>query len=320
MKRVLLLDALFDDLELETQVAKANGWSVEPWDGSLGSLASAEIVLHVRTRIDRALLESMRNCLVIGRFGTGLDSVELEAAQAAGMAVVNVRDYCVPEMASHTLALAFTLERQIWPGWDNREMQRLNWQTFVSARPIVGRRTATVVGFGSIGTAVAGALSAIGFDVLGVTTRGVEKARRIGAKVVPLEEGLEAADFVFLHCALEAGTANLLDSARLGILKSWAILVNTARLGLLDQAAVADALKRGRLVGLGLDALLPPDSPLREFLDDPRVLVTPHVGWYSERSASLLRTEAVLRSIKTFETLTAGRSQSVHATRGGAAP
>lgn len=317
LKRLLILDSLFHDLEFEERAAQAKGWSVERWDGSFTSLASAEAALHVRTRIDRALLGRMPNCRVLGRFGTGLDSVDLEAAREAGVTVVNVRDYCVPEMTAHTLALAFSLERRIGSGWDNREKQDLDWHAFASERPIVGRRTATVVGFGSIGTSVARALLAIGFDVLGVTTRGVEQARRMDARVVPLEEGLTAADFVFLHCVLDATTANLIDATRLATLKRGAILINTARLGLLDQTAVAAALERGHLDGLGLDALIPTDSPLRPYLSDPRVLVTPHIGWYSEQSSTLLRTEAVVRSIDAFEALTTERPEAARTTSAG---
>jgi D-3-phosphoglycerate dehydrogenase / 2-oxoglutarate reductase len=302
-KQVLVLDRLFDDLAIEQAAASSRGWSVKRWDGEEATLAAAEVAVHVRTRVDRSLLERMPMCRVIGRFGTGLDTVDLDAARELGITVVNVRDYCVPEMASHSLVLAFALERRIEAGWDNAAMQELDWQGFAAIRPIAGRATATVVGIGSIGSAVAGAFVALGYDVLAVTERGLERARRIGAKVVSLDDGVGAGDFVLLHAALEPGTVKLIDASRLALMKPSAILINTARLGLMDQPAVARALDLSGLGGLGLDARLEADSPLRRLLGDPRVLVTPHVGWYSERSAAKLRSETLLRSIEAFERL-----------------
>jgi phosphoglycerate dehydrogenase-like enzyme len=117
---------------------------------------------------------------------------------------------------------------------------------------------------------------------------------------VPLEAGLLSADFVFLHAALEPATVNLIDQRGLAMLPAGAILVDTARLGLIDQDAVARALASDRLGGVAIDARLPADSPLRQFVGDPRVLITPHVGWYSERSARELRERAVTNTIDAY--------------------
>jgi phosphoglycerate dehydrogenase-like enzyme len=112
-----------------------------------------------------------------------------------------------------------------------------------------------------------------------------------------LEEGLAEGDLVFLHTSLDETTERLIDGDRLGRMRPGAILVNTARLGLIDEQAVADALDESRLGGLALDAKLAPSSPLLRFLADPRVLVTPHIGWYSEESASTLRTSAIVSAL-----------------------
>ncbi len=142
-----------------------------------------------------------------------------------------------------------------------------------------------------------------------VTTRGQATANQLRLRVLPLEDALQRADFVFLHAALEPATANLLDQRRLALMPADAILVNTARLGLIDQTAIAVALTSGRLGGLGLDARLEPQSPLRRFASDPRVLITPHVGWYSERSQRVLRQSAIKNSIDAYGTV-AGRKAS----------
>jgi phosphoglycerate dehydrogenase-like enzyme len=263
-------------------------------------LRSAEVVVHVRTKVDRAMLDRLGSCRVVGRFGTGLDSVDQPAARERGIRVVGVRDYCIPELTSHTLALAFALDRRVDAVRANRLSADASWQEVAALQPMPGRTTATVIGFGSIGAAVTRALIPLGFTVSVVTTHGTDEVRRIGAAVTALDDGLANAGFVFLHAALGEKTAGMINRARLARVSPGTILVNTARLGLFDEAAVAQALTDGRLAGAGLDAKLPPTSPLRAFLHDERMLITPHVGWYSERSARELRRVTIQRSIDAF--------------------
>src|SRR4029077_6422839 len=137
-----------------------------------------------------------------------------------------------------------------------------DWQGFGRARPGHGPARAPVIGPGSLGTAVARALRELAYDVGTGTTRGRETAERLGLPVVPLEAGLLSADFVFLHASLEPATVNLIDRRGLSMLPAGAILANTARLGLVDQGAAAEALASDRLGGLGIDARLEQDSPL----------------------------------------------------------
>ena len=301
-KRMLVLDSLFEGLDVERSAAVARGWELEAWDGSAAHLGKADGVVHVRTRVDRALIAQLVRCGVIGRFGVGLDSIDLKAAAESGMAVANVRDYCLPEMTAHTLALAFLLERRL-SGWQSADWLDTDWQTFARVRPITGRSAVTVIGLGSIGSAVASALRDLGYTVVAVTAQGRGNAERIGVRTVTLAEGLRSADLVFLHAALGPATVKLLDSARLALMPQGSILVNTARLGLIDQTAVAEELAAGRLGGLGLDARLEESSPLRQFAGDPRVVITPHVGWYSERSARVLRERGVANSIEAYATV-----------------
>jgi len=300
---MIVLDSLFENLDVERSVAAARGWDLEAWDGSAAHLGMADAVVHVRTRVDRTLVGQLGRCKVIGRFGVGLDSVDLAFAAESGIAVVNVRDYCLPEMTAHTLALAFFLERRL-SGWRSADWLDTDWQTFARVRPIIGRSAVTVIGLGSIGSAVASALRDLGYTVVAVTARGSANAQRIGLRTVTLAEGLRSADLVLLHAALEPATVNLLDRPRLSLMRQGSILINTARLGLIDQDAVADELAAGRLGGLGLDARLESTSPLRQFSEDPRVVITPHVGWYSERSARVLRERGVADSIDAYAKVT----------------
>jgi lactate dehydrogenase-like 2-hydroxyacid dehydrogenase len=266
-------------------------------------LRAAEVVVHVRTKIDRPMLDRLPACRVVGRFGTGLDTVDQAAAAERGVRVVGIRDYCIPELASHTLALAFALDRRVDAIRGGRLTPDASWQVVAAKQPMPGRTTATVIGLGSIGQAVTRALLALGIEVRVVTAHGAEEAGKLGATVTTLEQGLADAGFVFLHAALGADTAGMIDRARLARMSADAILVNTARIGLMDEAAVAAALAEGRLAGLGLDAKLGMESPLRRYLGDERFLLTPHVGWYSERSARELRRRTIQESIDACETM-----------------
>lgn len=303
---LLVLDGLFDDLDIEGATAASKGWSVTRWDGSDASLREAEIILHVRTRVDRALIDRMPALRVVARFGTGLDTVDRDAAGKRGIHIVGVRDYCIPELTTHTLGLAFALDRQLTAARDGRLTTDDSWQDVATRLPMPGRRTATVIGFGSVGAAVTRALVASCIAVKVVTRHGADAASAAGATPVSLDDGLADSGFVFLHTSLDTETAGMIDAARLRAMAPGTILVNTARIGLIDEGAVAASLREGHLGGLALDAKLAADSPLRGLLGDPRILVTPHIGWYSGRSARELRERTVLAAIARAEAADGG--------------
>jgi len=293
--KVVVLDSLFRTLDVEAEAAAPLGARVEAWSGDPAELANADVVAHVRTRVDAGLIGAMRRCRVIARFGTGLDTVDLAAAETAGISVLGIRDYCLPELTSHTLLLAFALLRRLRETEGNLDM---GWDGVAERTPIQRAEEAVVVGFGSVGTRVAAALIALGYQVTVVTRHAAEEALAAGASVASLEEALARGELVLMTCALTDETRGLIDERRLAAMRPRAILVDTARLGLLDEAAVAAALDAGTLGGLGLDASLPATSPLRRFAADPRVLITPHIGWYSERSATELRRRTIAEALR----------------------
>jgi D-3-phosphoglycerate dehydrogenase / 2-oxoglutarate reductase len=292
----LVLDSLFDGLDVEAETAQSMGWRLERWSGQDADLAGADAVLHVKTQVDAALLKQLDRCRAVGRFGTGLDTVDQAAAAALRMPVVNVPDYCTPELAVHSLALGFALVRRLPDLAAPAAMDR-SWTDVAAAASLPGGLSAAVVGLGAVGRAVASGLVALGYSVLGVGRPGGALPSVPGVRAATLDEAMAEADVVFLHSALTPQTRSMIDAARLERAKPGLVLVNTARLGLIDEQAVADALDSGHLGGVGIDAVLPRESPLRAMAGRPELLITPHVGWYSERSAHELRVQAVRRTI-----------------------
>jgi D-3-phosphoglycerate dehydrogenase / 2-oxoglutarate reductase len=227
------------------------------------------------------VLRALPACRVVGRYGVGLDTIDLSTAASLGIRVVNVPDYCTDEVADHALGLILALTRGIVPL--DRGVQRGTWDFRLAGRV---RRPSSqrlgVVGLGRIGSALARRAMALGYDVVGADPLG---ARNSGVKVLDLDALLATSDVVSIHAPLGPATHHLIDARTLGLMRPTAILVNTSRGGLVDHDALVDALRDGRLAGAGLDVLerepIPPDDPL---IGMPNVVLTPHAAFYSEES------------------------------------
>jgi D-3-phosphoglycerate dehydrogenase / 2-oxoglutarate reductase len=251
-------------------------------------------ILTLDEPLTARVIASLERCRVISRFGIGVDKVDLDAATAAGIVVTNVPDYCVDEASDHALALLLAVERRI-PALD-AAVRRGRWDTAAVAGPVrrLRGRRAGVVGFGRIGARYARKAAALGLDVCAhdpyVKAAEIESA---GAQPLPLDELLASSDVVSLHVPLTADTLHLLDRRRIFSMRQGAVLVNTSRGGLVDEAALVEALVEGRLGGAGLDVFErePPgmDHPL---LALPNVVVTSHSSHYSLESAAEVRDRA----------------------------
>ena len=231
---------------------------------------------------------------IVSEFGTGYDGIDLDTARELGVVVTNVAGYCTEEVADHTLALGLTLARRL----EALRHQALegNWST-VEVGPV--RRFADsiwgVIGFGRIGQAVARRAQGFGFTVCAHDPElGEQWIADHGARPLDLEALLREADILSIHAARTGRDDGMLDRRRLSLLKPGAYLVNVARGAFVDEDALADALDAGKLAGAALDVLgdEPPD-PSNRLLRHPKVLVTPHAAWYSERADSELRARGI---------------------------
>jgi glycerate dehydrogenase len=246
------------------------------------AVADAAVVLVNKLRIEREVIARAPALRLVALAATGTNNVDLEAAREHGVAVCNLRDYCTASVVQHVFGLLLTLTQRLREydalvqGGAWRRGERFCLLDF-PIRELTGRRIG-IVGYGTLGRGVAQAARAFGMEVLVANRRGGERV----AGRVDLEELLPQADVLSLHCPLTPATNGLIGAAQLARMKPDAVLVNTARGALVDSAALADALRAGRLGGAAID-VLPQEPPVDgdPLLagDIPNLIVTPHVAW-----------------------------------------
>lgn len=289
-----------EDLSIERAVLtdmRVEKISYRDQESLIDAVREADGILCTHAPFTETVIQALSRCKVIARYGTGLDNISLEAAEAAGIPVEGVHDYCTQEVADQTLALLLAWNRKIlhchhfvWEKrWNERKQTTGNWGCQPMFR--LSGQTLGVVGLGHIGRAVAGRARAFGMTVLGYMRRpDPQLAEQIGFELTPLEDLLSRSDYVSLHIPLQEETHHFLNVDRIKIMKPGAILINTSRGGLIDDDALVEALREGRLGGALLDvyqkAPLPVDHPFRTLSN---VILTPHVGFYSEGSLQELR-------------------------------
>jgi D-3-phosphoglycerate dehydrogenase len=288
----------FPDLEAERRILGAVG--AEVVDGRFAPEAElaalcreADAVLTDYFVLRRPLIEAMTRCRVICQYGVGLDHVDLEAATERGIVVTHTPTACTDEVVDHALALLLCLWRKIIPLRDAARSGRWDYN---AADPLfrIRGRVLGVVGLGRIGRTLAAKAAAIGFTIVGHDPLvPMEQARVLGVEPCDLPTLLGRADAVSLHAPLTPATRHLIGARELGLMKPTALLVNTARGGLVDQAALLAALRRGRLAGAALDVLeREPPAPDEPLLRLPNVVVTPHAAFYSRESLAAVQTQA----------------------------
>lgn len=269
------LDTLREILSrADVQIEKAEA----PWEGD----DVVALLVGPDYPVDTEDVERLPALRVVATSSVGYDHVDLEAAAARGVTVTNVPDYCVEEMAESTLAMLLSLlrgivvlDRSVWSGeWDYRRAGVLS--------RVSGTRLG-VVGVGKIGRAVTERALALGMEVWASDPIvGADAIRETGARPAELDELLAACGAVTLHVPLTPSTRHLVGRRELGLMPVGAFLINTARAGLVDMAALEEALRSGRLGGAAFDVL--PEEPPARLPDAPRLILTPHAAWYSEQT------------------------------------
>lgn len=303
--KVLITDYAWPNVEIERRtLAEVDAELIvaprERQDAAgLAALAGEHAVDAIMTnwaKVPQSVIEASPKCRIVSRLGIGLDNIDVTYCTSRGIPVTNVPDYCLIEVAEHALALLLGLSRKIAFYHHETKNGRYQLQAGPKLRRIEGQ-TLGIVGLGNIGKKLAEKAMAIGLTVIATNRSG--KSDLAGVKIVPLAELLASSDYVSLHLPLTKDTRHMLGAALLASMKPSAYLINTARGGLIDAAALAAALNAGHLAGAALDVQdpEPPDLSQPPYTD-PRVVVTPHAAFVSEESLENLRSR-VARQVAT---------------------
>ncbi len=294
---IAVTDSVFPSLDpamaalarIEPEVRIAKSASV---DDILAVAREADGVLVTYAKLPGDLLRQLKRCKVIGRFGLGVDNIDLAAAKECGITVTYVPDYCMHEVSDHAMALLLALARKI--PLSDRLVQSGRWE-MPAVVPIsrLHGRVLGLVGFGNIPRALAPKAKAFGLKVITHDPYVSEQAlSATGVEAVSFDDLLARSDFVSVHAPLLPATRGLIDAAAFAKMKRGALLINTARGPLIDEGALVTALDSGQLGGAALDVVavepLAKDSPL---LGRDNVILTPHTAFYSVEALNELQTK-----------------------------
>jgi D-3-phosphoglycerate dehydrogenase len=252
----------------------------------------ADAILVTYAKLPGDLLRQLRRCKAIGRFGLGVDNIDIAAAAELGITVTYVPDYCMQEVSDHAMALLLALARKV--PQCNALVQAGRWD-MPAVVPIhrLARRVLGLVGFGNIPRALAPKAKAFGLRVVAHDPNVSQQAlAAVGVESMSFDRLLEISDFVSIHAPLLPVTRGLFNAEVFGKMKQGACLINTARGPLVDEDALIAALDSGRLAGAALDVVavepLPKESRL---IGRDNVVLTPHTGFYSVEALNELQTK-----------------------------
>lgn len=294
MEKVLITDYGFKNIDIETALIEQAGFELQ----TAQCKTAEEVLEHGNDAVallvqwapvTSEVIERLTNCRLIVRYGIGVDNIDLAAAKNKGIVVCNVPDYCIAEVADHTVSLALALARQL-PQTHNRTISG-EWKIIPPspALPFYEMVFATI-GFGRIAKEVFKRVTPFGLKKIAYDPFVSQEQMQIhDVEHASLEQVLQNADIISLHMPLTADTHHLINAQVLSNLKKGAIIINTSRGGLIDTVALAEKLKEGNL-SAGLDVYekepLPADHPL---MQSPNTILTSHTAWYSEKSVPTLQ-------------------------------
>lgn len=299
MARILLTDFPWPDTSIESELVTAAGHElVVAADDSPETLidlaGDCQAILTCWGQVTADVIAAAPRCKIVSRMGIGLDNIDLDSCRARRIVVTNVPDYCVQEVAEHTLGLIFALARNI--AVFHHETKRGIYD-LAAAPPLRQLHQATLglIGLGRIGRRVAELAGSLGMRIKIARRPSLENAQLPPhCALCSLEELRSSSDYISLHLPLTAQTRNLVDRTFLAQMKPTSCLINTARGGLIDHMALAEALESDRLAAAALDVQdpEPPDLSQPPY-SLPQTIVTPHAAFVSETSVQTLRETAV---------------------------
>lgn len=294
---VVVTDHEFADLAPERAVIESAGFTLVDAQASTAeevvrACAEADAIINQYQQLDAEVISQLHRCRIISRYGIGLNTIDVPAASAAGIAVANVPDGSLDDVSDHTIALMLALSRGV-AAYD-RSIRSGEW-SYSAAGPLyrLRGRTLGLIGFGQIPRRVAEKAAPFGLRVIAYDPfASPDDARDLGVELVSLDELYRASDVVSVHVPLTEETRGLVGADAFALMRPTALLINTSRGPVVDEPSLLDALERGGIAGAGLDVFtvepLASDHPLRR---SERAVLTPHAAWYSEDSEVEIRTK-----------------------------
>ncbi|MEM4519046.1 MAG: hydroxyacid dehydrogenase [Sulfolobales archaeon] len=285
----------------EVRFAWSKGWFAD--EDVLRSVAGSDAILVRRGRVDKAVMDVCPNLKIISIYGVGIDRVDVEEATRRGILVTNGRGSNSTAVAELTIGLTIMALRNLYQLVD--KMRESGWEEankYAIGYEVCGK-TVGLVGIGNIGSRVARILKAMEARVIAYDPYvSAESVKGLGIELVDLDTLVRESDIISIHAMLTKESYHLINEERLRKMKKNAIIVNTARGGIIDTDALVKALKEGWIAGAALDVTdpepIPPDHPLLKL---PNVIITPHVGGGTVESSnrmSFMAVEEIIRAYK----------------------
>lgn len=296
-ENVILTGTILPNSDTEKRLVEQAGPKLEIIDVSskeelIESATDPIGIMTIETDIDESVMEAFPNLEFISVHGIGVDMVDVEAATERGIPVFNTPEYCVEEVATHTMSLILACERRVCQynsdvksgGWDYERQGPINR---------LSTKAVGVIGLGGIGLEVVKRIESFDVDIIGYDPYvSAEEMEKYGVEKVDFEGLCESSDIITVHTPLTESTRNLLDASAFESMTPGVTLVNAARGGIIDHTALYDALVDGTVAYAGLDVLEsePPEDD--RILELDNVVATPHAAWYSEDALRELQRQA----------------------------
>ncbi len=302
--KVVVTDYDYPDLSIETSILQGIGAEVvgaqcKTEDELIEVAYDAHAILVEYAKVGERVISEMRKCIIIARYGVGVDIVDVKAATRHGIIVTNVPAYCISEVADHAIAMFLTMARRIREY--DKAVREGKWHWSACGKPIhrISGMIAGVIGYGRIGSAIAARLKPFGLKILVYDPYvNHEKIKEDGCIAVSFEELVKNSDVIFIQAPLTEKTRHLFNAETFSKMKKTALIINTARGPIIDNEALYYALSNGLILGAALDDLEEEPAkqknwkPTNPLLKLDNLLVSPHSAYYSEESLVEARTTA----------------------------
>ncbi len=290
--KIVISDYAWPNIDIEKDYFKSKSIDLDVSSGKedlIDKIKDADGLLFCFQDIDETVLRSAKNLKAAQRYGIGVDNINIKVATELGIVVSNIPDYCIDEVSDHALSMILAINRMIVP--DSKMVKLGKWNDVKKSNRVFRLSDATlgVVGFGRIGRRLANKAKVLGLNVIAYDPYINEEVYD-GVKIVSFDKVISSSDILSLHVPLTEETNHLISYKELEKMKENAILINVSRGGLIDEKALSEYLKSGKVRGVGLDVMEDhnPSStnPLFEY---ENVIVTPHTAFFSQESSEELQ-------------------------------